>query len=91
MGDFDWMEQAACRHTNGDWYAQTTNTVWGVTDYTAATAHALAVCHTCPVEQECLTHALTYRERFGVWGGMTADERNLHRRREARRNKRKTA
>jgi WhiB family redox-sensing transcriptional regulator len=35
---------------------------------------AKAVCLGCPVRQECLECALTYREE-GVWGGTTEIER----------------
>lgn len=36
---------------------------------------AKAVCHTCPVIVPCREHALRTRETFGVWGGLTEDER----------------
>ncbi|WP_372594852.1 WhiB family transcriptional regulator [Actinotalea sp.] len=36
---------------------------------------AKAVCATCPVLQQCREHALTVREPYGVWGGMSEDER----------------
>jgi WhiB family redox-sensing transcriptional regulator len=36
---------------------------------------AKAVCAGCPVVQQCREHALTVREPYGVWGGMTEDER----------------
>jgi WhiB family redox-sensing transcriptional regulator len=29
----------------------------------------------CPVRVECATHALAVREPYGVWGGLTEDER----------------
>jgi WhiB family redox-sensing transcriptional regulator len=38
-------------------------------------AAAKEVCATCPVLAECRTHALTTREPYGVWGGMSEDER----------------
>jgi WhiB family redox-sensing transcriptional regulator len=38
-------------------------------------AAAKAVCASCPVMQECRRHALTVREPYGVWGGLTEDER----------------
>ena len=37
---------------------------------------AKKVCNGCPVINECLSHAISIPEFFGVWGGMTADERN---------------
>ena len=36
---------------------------------------AKAVCASCPVMRECREHALTVREPYGVWGGMTEQER----------------
>jgi WhiB family transcriptional regulator, redox-sensing transcriptional regulator len=39
-------------------------------------AAAQAVCAGCPVLQECRRHALTVREPYGVWGGLTEDDRN---------------
>ncbi|WP_229052056.1 WhiB family transcriptional regulator [Aeromicrobium sp. Leaf350] len=38
---------------------------------------AKAVCATCPVIEECRDHALAAREPYGVWGGMTVEEREL--------------
>ena len=39
---------------------------------------AIAICTICPVREDCLDHALTTRERFGVWGGLTEKERRKH-------------
>jgi WhiB family redox-sensing transcriptional regulator len=36
---------------------------------------AKQICAGCHVQPECLAHALDHREDHGVWGGMTADER----------------
>ncbi|MHB8262311.1 MAG: WhiB family transcriptional regulator [Acidimicrobiales bacterium] len=36
---------------------------------------AKAVCEQCPVRETCLEHALTNRERYGIWGGTTERER----------------
>ena len=38
-------------------------------------ARAKEVCSTCPVLEQCREHALAAREPYGVWGGMTEDER----------------
>ncbi|MFF4381651.1 WhiB family transcriptional regulator [Kitasatospora sp. NPDC001547] len=37
---------------------------------------AKAVCADCPVRRECLRHALRTREPYGVWGGLTEEERH---------------
>lgn len=38
-------------------------------------AEAKAFCATCPVRNECLADALENREDYGIFGGLTADER----------------
>jgi WhiB family redox-sensing transcriptional regulator len=38
-------------------------------------AAARAVCAACPVLRDCRNHALTVREPYGVWGGLTEDDR----------------
>ena len=41
----------------------------------AQDARAKLLCADCPVRQECLEHALSVPEPFGVWGGTTPAER----------------
>ncbi len=36
---------------------------------------ALAVCATCPVIKQCRNQALTIQEPYGIWGGLTEDDR----------------
>ncbi len=36
---------------------------------------AQGVCARCPVIAECAAHALNVREPYGVWGGMTEEDR----------------
>ncbi len=36
---------------------------------------AKAVCASCPVMAQCASHALAVREPYGVWGGMSEDDR----------------
>jgi WhiB family redox-sensing transcriptional regulator len=38
------------------------------------------VCNECPVRVECLDYALTTNAQFGVFGGMSEDERRRVRR-----------
>lgn len=38
---------------------------------------AKAVCATCPVIAECAAHALAAREPYGVWGGMSEEDREV--------------
>lgn len=41
----------------------------------ARVAAAKAICATCPVIAQCAAHALSVREAYGVWGGMSEEER----------------
>ena len=41
----------------------------------AGVATAKAVCDACPVIDSCLSIAMARREKFGIWGGTTPDER----------------
>ncbi|MGF1647721.1 MAG: WhiB family transcriptional regulator [Kineosporiaceae bacterium] len=38
-------------------------------------AAALMICASCPVITPCRAHALKVREPYGVWGGLTEDDR----------------
>lgn len=38
-------------------------------------AAAKTICTACPVLQQCREHALAVREPYGVWGGMSEDDR----------------
>lgn len=39
---------------------------------------AKEICMNCPVQIPCAEHALKVREPYGVWGGMTEEERERH-------------
>lgn len=38
---------------------------------------AKSVCAVCPVRRRCLQQAIAVDERYGVWGGLSSDERRL--------------
>ena len=40
-------------------------------------AAAKLICAACPVIEDCRAHALSAREPYGVWGGLTEEERAL--------------
>lgn len=46
-------------------------------------ARAKSFCHSCPVKDACLNHALKYNES-GIWGGTTERERRAMKRRTRR-------
>lgn len=67
----EWREVALCRQTDPEAFFPLPN---------ADASAAVAVCRRCPVQSECLAEALDQREEFGIWGGMTEQERRALRR-----------
>jgi hypothetical protein len=41
----------------------------------AYTKVAKALCHTCPIIEQCFTYALTTSQKYGIWGGTTPGDR----------------
>ncbi|MEU6239383.1 WhiB family transcriptional regulator [Kitasatospora sp. NPDC047058] len=72
---WEWQLEAACR--------QVENSLFFHPSGERGTAHkareeaAKAVCADCPVRIACRRHALATREPYGVWGGLSEDERYL--------------
>jgi len=70
---WDWQLQGACRgedpetffHPEGERGPRRRN----------RESAAKAVCARCPVVARCAAHALAVREPYGVWGGMSEDDR----------------
>jgi WhiB family redox-sensing transcriptional regulator len=48
----------------------------------AQITEAKKLCVRCPVRKACLGFALTTRQDYGIWGGLTEDERRILRRRQ---------
>lgn len=38
-------------------------------------AFAVSVCYRCPIMAQCRNYAISKPEKFGVWGGLTEDDR----------------
>ena len=36
---------------------------------------AKSYCEVCPIRSQCLEYAITAKEEFGIWGGLTPQER----------------
>lgn len=45
-----------------------------------AAQRARRLCSACPIAVECATYALRAKERHGIWGGLTPNQRTLLRR-----------
>lgn len=65
-----WRHKAACNGKDtAYWFPEQTNA------YNPASARAVAICRSCPVQLACLTHAQEQPEHYGIWGGLTPKER----------------
>lgn len=65
--DLSWRDYAACIGKSDLFFSDNMSTV---------VRKAKEVCSTCVVRLKCLDHAMKHHE-FGVWGGMTANERRV--------------
>lgn len=77
----EWREQAACLEYPAVLFFGLDDNETPV-ERRAREEEAKRVCLTCGVRDECLEYALTTREAYGIWGGLTEIERRarLHRR-----------
>jgi WhiB family transcriptional regulator, redox-sensing transcriptional regulator len=61
-----WMRDGLCAQTDPEAFYP---------DEYSDVGPAKAVCAVCPVLAECRAYALETGQRFGVWGGLSANER----------------
>jgi WhiB family redox-sensing transcriptional regulator len=80
----DWQNDAACLSEDPDLFFPIGTTG----DAVAQIVAAKSICATCPVLSTCLEFALDSRQDYGVWGGLTEDERRSLRRSRQRRARR---
>jgi WhiB family redox-sensing transcriptional regulator len=70
---WDWQLQAACRGMESAlFFAPDAERARARTHRIRA---AKAVCEQCPALTACRTYAVEAGEPFGIWGGLTEDER----------------
>ncbi|MFD4118353.1 WhiB family transcriptional regulator [Streptomyces niveus] len=78
---WEWLRDAACVDADPELFFPV-----GDSDPAAEqVARAKEVCHSCPVERQCLEWALNTGRTSGVWGGTDEEERRRLRRNERRR------
>lgn len=66
-----WQEQAACQGTDPEaWFGDDTK------ERFKENATIYRICASCPVQAECLDHAVRH-EAFGYWAGTMPNERQL--------------
>lgn len=75
-----WKGRAACRGGDPDLFFP----VGHSEAFAVEIEKAKAICRQCPVRSECLTDALNGPEKYGIWGGLTEEERAKQRRRNRR-------
>ncbi len=68
MSATTWRKHAACRGLD-------VAAFYPDPEVEADAAEGKSICAECPVRQACLEHALSQREREGIWGGTTERER----------------
>jgi WhiB family redox-sensing transcriptional regulator len=69
-----WQDRAACFGVDPDVFFPISEEEAGP---------ALAYCRVCRIREECLAWALKNGERYGVWGGLTEQQRRRLQRRVA--------
>jgi WhiB family redox-sensing transcriptional regulator len=70
---WNWQQDAACRGTDGTFFFPPDRERESAR--TKRVARAKAVCRECPVIADCRAYALQVGEPFGVWGGLSEEER----------------
>ncbi len=72
---WEWQYEGACRETGSESFYHPDGERGAARRLRDAAAKE--ICASCPVIDACREHALAIREPFGVWGGMTEDERSM--------------
>lgn len=72
---WEWQHRGLCRSTNPEIFFHPDGERGPSRRW--RDGRAVAICHQCPVMQECREHALRVEEPYGTWGGLTEDERQI--------------
>ncbi len=80
VDSLDWRSRAACRDKDPELFFPVGNTGTAFQQIT----EAKSVCTACEVADSCLKCAINTNQDYGVWGGMSEDERRALKRRTMR-------
>lgn len=72
---WSWQDRGLCRSDGVDTEVFFNDEMLRGLQKQARESAAKKICTACPVKTECLEHALAVPENYGVWGGLTQDER----------------
>lgn len=72
---WDWQMKGACRGEDPSLFFHPEGERGPTRE--ARIAAAKAICSGCPVKLQCAEHALAVREPYGVWGGLSEDDREV--------------
>jgi WhiB family redox-sensing transcriptional regulator len=70
---WEWQYEGACRGTDSAIFFHPEGERGPSRE--ARDSAAKDICARCPVIAQCAAHALAVREPYGVWGGMTEEDR----------------
>ena len=76
----NWRDRAACLEEHPELFFPTGSTGPALLQI----EEAKSVCRRCNVQETCLQWSLDVWQEYGVWGGLSEDERRALRRRNAR-------
>ena len=70
---WDWQLDSACRGLDSEIFYHPDGERGQARE--RRVSQAKAICAACPVVAQCQEHAIKAREPFGVWGGLSEEER----------------
>lgn len=73
--DVDWQNTALCAQADPELFFP---------EKGQSTMPAKIICRQCEVRLQCLDHALSHQEGYGVWGGLNEQERRIEQRKRQR-------
>lgn len=74
LEEWEWQFDGTCREADPNLFFHPENERGFARQRRAEAAKRF--CKKCPVCETCRSHALSAREPFGVWGGLSEDERH---------------
>ena len=71
----EWVAQAACAGYDPEWWFAERGPDMPARSVKTVQDTAKVICRACPVQAECLAWALEGDARFGIYGGLSSEER----------------